>query len=74
MDKLLSILGVSLVAAVLSLLLITALDREILQNNRDLESFRSQGFSISFSISLSPNQGEGSSESIGSLTNTNTIK
>lgn len=74
MDKILSILGVSLVAAVLSLLLITALDREILQNNRDLESFRSQGFSISFSISLSPNQGEGSSESIGSLTNTNTIK
>lgn len=72
MDKLLSILAVSLVAAVLSLLLVTALDREIQQNSRDLESFRSQGFSLSPSHSL--HQGEGSSESIGSLTNTNTIK
>lgn len=41
------LIAIALVASILSLLAILALDSEILQNERDLESFRSQGFSLS---------------------------
>lgn len=58
MDKLIEVIAVALVASLLSLLAILALDIEINQNTRDLESFRSQGFSLSPLSSL----GEGSIE------------
>ena len=54
MDRIIELLAIALVASLLSLLAILALDSEILQNERDLESFRSQGFSLS----PSPLQGD----------------
>lgn len=53
-NTIINILAVALFASLLSLLAILALDSEILQNERDLESFRSQGFSLS----PSPLQGD----------------
>ena len=47
MDRLIQLIAIALVASLLSLLLVLALDVEIKQNNRDLESFRSQGFPLS---------------------------
>ena len=64
MDRLIEIIAVALVASLLSLLAVLALDIEIKQNNRDLESFRSQGFSLSHTLSY---QGEGEHEQLGSL-------
>lgn len=58
MDRLIEIIAIALVASLLSLLAVLALDIEIKQNNRDLESFRSQGFPLSPLSSL----GEGSIE------------
>jgi len=64
MDRLIELIAIALVASLLSLLAVLALDIEIKQDNRDLESFRSQGFSLSHTLS---SQGEGVHEQLGSL-------